>query len=152
MKFNDMLRELPKLSQEELATVRAAIDHLLGSSDHLLDNTSALYGAMITLLGIKLAYRDFNATKPYREWRKSAPAVVYFIDQTFPASGKISKMAITKYLLTALIDDLKARKVPVTLGVVVSNISRLPQIFDACFPNYRESGMAHLVLKALERK
>ena len=48
-----------------------------------------------------------------------------------------------------LINDLKQLSVPVTLGTVCSNLARVPQVFDQQFPDYRQSGMAHIILKQM---
>jgi len=55
-------------------------------------------------------------------------------------------------LLEALIDDLKGRGVPVSLGTVTINLSRLPEIYDLIFPGYRQAGLSHLVLEAMKKE
>lgn len=143
---------LPQLSQTELATVRAALDHLLVSKVDDLDTTSPLYAAMATLLGVKLSFRDFHNVQAYSTWKKVAPGIVTFISETWPDLTKVAKLAMMSFLLEALIDDLKGRGVPVSLGTVTFNLSRLPEIYDLIFPGYRQAGLSHLVLGAMKKE
>lgn len=151
MEVNEMLKLLNKLSQPELATIKAATEHLLTKQVDELDTTSVLYSTMATLLGVGLSYRDFHNVTAFSTWRKSAPSVVSFIEATFPGATKVAKCAMMTFLLEALIDDLRGRGVPISLGTVTVNIQRLPALFDECFPSYRETGLAHLVLSAMEK-
>ena len=151
MKLNDILAVLPSLQQHELATIKAAINHLLVKQIDDVDTTSPLYEAMANLLGVGLSFRDFHNVTSYSTWKKSAPHVVSFIEKTYPQATRVAKLAMMTFLLEALIDDLKGRGVPITLGTVTVNLERLPALYDQCFPGYRESGMAHLVLKSMKR-
>lgn len=152
MSLIKLLAALPHLKQTELATLRAAIDHLLVHRVDDLDTTSPLYAAMAKLLGVGLSYRDFHNVVSFKTWRKSAPAVVSFIEATFPTATKVAKIAMMTFLLEALIDDLKSRGVPITLGTVTINLDRLPQLFDSAFPDYRQAGMSHLVIEAMKKR
>lgn len=149
MAVNKVLGMLPSLNQQELATIRAAIDHLLIRQVDELDTTSPLYSTMAQLLGVGLSYRDFHNVQAYSTWRKVAPKVVAFIEETFPQATKVAKTAMMSFMLEALMEDLKGRGVPLTLSTVTVNLSRLPQIFDSEFPGYRENGLAHLVLESM---
>lgn len=151
MAVNKVLGILPGLSQQELATVRAAIDHLLVHQVDELDTTSPLYTAIATMLGVGLSYRDFHNVQAYSTWRKVAPKVVSFIQETFPQATKVTKTAMMTFMLEALMDDLKGRGVSITLKTMTVNLSRLPMLFDQEFPDYRQNGMAHLVLEAMTK-
>lgn len=152
------LGALSGLTQAELATVRAACEHLLNREDTRDDPTKPLYDSVLRAMGgshhgtYRLRWGLFKGTTTYSTWKKNAPGVVSFIDQTYPQASKVAKMGILQVLLDALLEDLKQRGVPITIGVVVSNLSRLPEIFDTCYPDYRKCGMAGLVLKAMEKK
>jgi len=153
MKLTDILSQLPKLSQEELATVRAAVEHLLAGSSDAEDPTRPLYDVVSGAVGRGyLSFQEFSKMAAYKTWRRDAPAVVQFIETAFPQSHKVTKLAIMNYLVSALIDDLKERNVPITLRTITNNISRLPQILDDCFPDYLKGGAAHLIVKAMERR
>ncbi len=152
MKLSEIIGALPKLDQHELVLLRAALNQLIRVDGEAPDETSPLYDCMASLLGVGLSFRDFHNVNAYRSWRKAAPAVVLFIEQSFPEATKVAKMAVMRFLLEALRDDLLERGVPITIGTMSSNLDRLPEVFDASFPMYREAGMAHLVLKQMERK
>jgi len=151
-KLNDILAQLPKLGQRELSMLRAAVDHLLDGSNEG-DETRPLYDVMAGSVGRGyLSFHLFQKMTAYRTWRRDSPAVVQFIETTFPQSHKVTKVAIMSFLVSGLIDDMKMLRIPITLGTVTKHIHRLPQVFDNCFPSYRESGLAELVVKAMERK
>ena len=153
MKVNDLIRELPKLSQQELAVVRAAVDHLLDGSSNTEDPTRSLYDVVSGAIGRgHLSFQEFHKMAIYKVWRRDAPAVVCFIDKTFPQSHKVTKTAIMSFLVRALIDDMKMLKIPITIGTVTRQIDQLPQVLDRCFPGYVESNMTHVIVRAMERK
>jgi hypothetical protein len=152
MKLNAIIAALPSLSQPELLSIRAACDHLIATPDTNSDDTTPLYDAMAKLLGVGLSYRDFHNVVSYRAWRKAAPSVVAFIDENWPDATRIVKLALMTLMLEALRDDLRERGIPVSLGTMTTNLSTLPECFDRCFPGYRETGMAHMVLDAITKK
>lgn len=152
MAVDKVLALLPGLTQQELATVRAATDHLLVHQLDELDTTSPLYATLAELLGLGLSFRDFHNVQSYSTWRKVAPKVVSFIEATWPSATKVAKLAMMSFMVEALMDDLKGRGVPLTLATVTMNLARVPMIFDQEFPNYRESGKAHLVLEAMTKR
>lgn len=149
--LNDVLAMLPHLRQKDLSTVRAAIDHLL---DKRVENdpTLPLFGAIKSILGIHTSFHQFQAARAYAAWKRAAPAYVQFLDATWPEASKVAKVAITTVLIDMLADDLAGMKVPVTLNSIVTNLERIPQLFDREFPGYRKMGMAHLVLAAMEKE
>lgn len=151
MDTSAIIGQLPQLPRDDLKKINAAIGHLLKGEarNNHTDGTVALFSALTTTLGTNLPYASFTATSSHVHWAKSAPDVVQFIDTTFPTATRIEKRAIMMFLIEALIDDLKTRKVPISIGSVVTNIGFLPQIFDSAFPEYRKNGLALLVLKAM---
>lgn len=152
MNLGELLGVLPKLSQQELAAVRAAIDHLLVSQIDELDTTAPLYSAMTALLGVRLSYRDYHNNVNYKTWKRSAPAVVTFIEDTWPEASKVAKLALMTFMLEALIADLKGRGVPISIGTVTLHLARVPQVFEQEFPDYIRSGLAHVVLTAMKKE
>jgi hypothetical protein len=59
--------------------------------------------------------------------------------------NKISQQAFLRMLFRLLASDLKNRNVTPTLGILITNMQRLPEVFDASFPGYREAGIAHII-------
>ncbi len=152
MNLTEVLAALPKLSQRDLATVRAAIDHLLVQQVDDIDLTSPLYDAMAKALGLHLSFRDFHNTTSYKTWKRTAPVVIAFIEKSWPEATKVAKAALMSFLIETLLDDLKSRNVPLTLGQVVMNLERMPMLVDTEFPDYIKSGMAHLILRAMTKE
>lgn len=151
--LNEVVKLLPKLTQHELLTVRAAVEQLI-TAPHTedVDATSPLYDNMSRLLGVTLSFRDFHNTAVYRQWKRNAPACIAYIEEHFPECRKATKSALMLFMLEALIDDLKERGVPITLGTVTKNIDRLPQLFDQIFPGYIQAGLGHVIVQQLEGK
>lgn len=152
MQLSEFIAGLPTLSQGELVTVRAACDRLIKSSVDAVDETNPLFDALAQLLGVKLSFRDFHNITAYTSWKRHAPGVVDFITQLYPDVSKAMKTGVMKFLLEALRDDLKDRGVPITIGTMTINLDRLPEIYDCCFPDYRETGNQQLVLEAMTRR
>lgn len=153
MKLSELLGVLPKLSLEELATVRATIEHLLGQRQAATPTAPkpeiALYEAARAIVGGPMAYGPFANSVAGRAWAKNAPSAVAFID-TFPTDRRVSRNALDTFMLGLIVDDLKAKRIPVSMGTIANNLGRLKQLFDQGYPGYIESGMQHVVLKALK--
>lgn len=144
-----VLSALGGLSISELQAVRAAADRLLGSP---AGTASPLWGVVTTALGVQLPFTRFQKTAAYKSWLKNEPVVVSFVAATWPNLSKVQEMAIMNYLIGMLLDDLKGRGVPVTVGTIALNLGSIPHLLDHAFPDYRSAGLAHLILKAMMRK
>ena len=150
--LNDALAILPHLGPKDLATVRGAIDHLLAKRVED-DPTAPLFGMVANLLGVNLGFHSFrNNSQAYKTWKRTAPAYLQFLDQTWPDASKVAKGAITTVILDMILDDMKGQQVPVNLGSVAVWLERAPQLLDQAFPEYRKSGMANVILKAMEKE
>ena len=152
LKLTSLLAELPKLRPDELATVKAAAEHLLGAQHEAPDSTTPLYDALTSLLGNQMPYGRFKLSASWRMWARNAPTVVTFIDKNFPKATKVARLALMKFIVETLIAEMRERKIPVTVGSVTNNLTRCPEVFEMAFPDYIESGLQHLVLKAMEKK
>lgn len=145
-----ILSALGGLSVSDLKAVRAAADRLLGSP---AATAGPLWGILTAALGVKLPYDRFTKTQAYKAWVKNEAVVVSFIASTWPDLPKVQENALMNFLITeVLLPDLKGRGLPVTVGTVALNLGSLPHVFDHGFPDYRASGMSHLILKAMVRK
>ncbi len=148
--LNEALRLLPHLTQKDLATVRSAIDHLMARKTED-DPTTALFTAVVAVLGIQASFHYFKQTRGYVAWRRTAPAYLAFVDQNWPDASKVAKGAITAIMMDFLVDDLKGQQIPVTLATMAAGLERIPQLFDAAWPGYRRAGAAHLILNAISK-
>ncbi len=97
-----------------------------------------------------MSWNHFETTSAYKDFNRHAPGAVLFITKTFGGT-KTREMAAMKLVVGLLIDDLKKREIPVSLGSVCRNLNLLPMVFDAAFPNYRESGLVPMLLKQMEK-
>jgi len=156
--LNKLLASLPSLSKADLATVCAAADSLLGLIGGLpatSNNPAAtpLFDAVTHALGLRLGFAAFQATATYKTFRRGEVAVNDFVDAAFPeACDKVSRNAILIFLVECLMDDLKARHVPLSIGALCNNLERAPQVFRDAFPGYVENGLAHLIFKSMTRR
>ena len=148
--MKSILSQLPNLTQQELAIIRAACDHLLVSP---LETAPALYSALLDVLGQKgPSYACFKLTASWKLWKKNLQETESFISGLWPNMTKNQEASISCFLLQLLADDLKAMKVPVTIGAISSNLGRVPAVFDRNFPDYRANDMAGMILEAMVRK
>lgn len=150
-KVNEILAALPKLSQPELATIKAAVEHLLTKLDST-DDTLPLFTIVRLRLGVKVSFGQFKATSAYPVWRKKAAVVVSFIDQWWPDAKKTERGALLTLAVDLLLSDLKRCQIPATLSSISSSLDRIPQLIDFELPDYRQSGLSHLVLKAMSTR
>ena len=141
----DAISVLPNLSQQELLTLKAAIEELLTKTKN--DDEPPLYGAIAKVLGTAPPYPIFKQTK---QWQRHADNVSLFIEQNFETATKLQKYALMQFIVEALVADLKERGVPITIGTVVSNLGRFAQVWENQFPNYIKAGMQNLILKAMK--
>ncbi len=144
--MKSILAQLPKLTQQELAAVRAACDHLLDRKQEV----PPLYLAMLDVLGQKgPSYTSFQRTASWKQWLKNLQEVESFLKKLWPETTKTQEASLNCFLLQQLVDDLKYLKVAVTIGSISSNLGRIPEVFDRSFPGYRQGGLAGLVLKTM---
>src|SRR4051812_5293181 len=98
-----------------------------------------------------MRYASFSQTTAGKQFPKKAANLIKFLDQYFDGwnKNKISAHAFLCMLLNLVQADLQERLTAanVTAGVMVSNLDRMPEIFDNAFPNYLESGLSNLILK-----
>ena len=142
---------LPQLSQRELTLVRAAADHLL-KNNAPASPASPLYDAILAVAGSKMPFAKFQATKLGKGWADAEKQLVTFITDTWGELNRVTERALMIYLMGVLAADLTRRKLPVTVGTLVSSLSLVPQVVDTAFPGYRAGGIAGLILKNMVHK
>lgn len=147
----EIIAALPALTEKELAAVKAAIN-LLSQKNQLSEDEKLLFEAMLKALEMTMSWATFEATSAYKDFKTNAPIVSKFVDEISPYTKKAQQMGLLRYLIGLLISSFKDRKIPVTLGTVCKSLNTIPMIFDAAFPDYRESGLVHILLKQMERK
>ena len=143
---------LPTLSKTDLAAVRGAADALLGPQ--AAPNQAAatpLFEAVTRALGLRLGFAAFSQTATYKPYKRGEQAIADFLGTAFPTFDRVSLTAMTQLLVECLVDDLKARKIPLSLGTLCNNLERAPQVFRDGFPGYIESGHGSIILRQITR-
>ena len=147
---DQIIGALPTLSQSDLTAIKAVTVALLGHG--LPDAVNGpngpsawLFEALAGVLGVSYGLQSGSA----KQFNKSAPVFLKFVEEHFSSSltKKVNGVAVMRTLLMLIIDDLKGRGVPVSLGSVIVNMPRMPEVFDTAFPNYLSSGLAALIIK-----
>ncbi len=153
---DQILGSLPALTKADLQALQTVIRGLLGNgavTPTLEPNNPQvwLFEAMAGTLHLRQSYYPvFIASTVGKTFNKNAPIALDFMADTFKAAmnNKIKAMGLMRYLLGLLVDDLTAKKVPITRGTVVANLVRLSEIFENSYPDYTKYGIADLVLAA----
>jgi hypothetical protein len=148
MPINDLIKQLPKLTQSELKLLRLAIDELSVRKDD--EGESYLYSALLKATGSRTPYSLFMKTTAYPHWRRHLPDIERFIATNFPSANRITGLALATFTLQALCQDLKRRNVPISMGSVAKNLGRFADVFEDQFPGYLSSGLGPLILTMLK--
>jgi hypothetical protein len=145
-----IIKQLPGLNQQELKTLKAAIDELTHRCTD--ENEPPLYDVLRRVIGTTVPYSAFQATDAYKHWRRHNQSISTFMGLYFPDASKVQRLALMTFIVRALVNDLKGRSVSITVGSVVKNLGRFGQMFEKEFPDYLSSGMAPLILKSLKER
>lgn len=148
---------LPKLSRDDLVAVHLMAGHLLGAATAPIDEgagtaNQAIFNALVAALGLPLAYSSFNLTSSAKLFEKKLPSLIEFLNVNFKGwdAKKVTQLAFLRMLFGLLVDDLKEREVTPSMGILISNMGRIPEVFDNAFPFYRESGLGKVILKKFQ--
>jgi hypothetical protein len=156
LNLTNIISALATLNKRELATVKAAVEQLLGSkAPTVAPEALSLYEAIrVAGSNEKLPYEALKRSAMAATWVKYAPEAITFIENTWPQAkrNKIVRMGLERLLISVLVDDLRSKNVKITVGTLVRNLGRLPEVFDSEFPQYRENQLQGLILKAMEKK
>ncbi len=153
----DIISALPKLSQDELRKINEASKFLTKKQIKNIDDYEWLFEAMLQELKIHGVYRyvgftNYTDTPSFLHFKKGAKEVIAFLEDVFPTyQSRLQKTGISRILIASLIRNMRSMHIPVTLGTVSKHIHRLPEVFEISFPNYIQSGLAHLILQQMER-
>lgn len=146
---DQMLAALPNLSPDDLKAIRAVIGRLLGEggvAGHPNDPTG--YEPWLRE-AIQAATGGYVIAHNDKLFNKNAPEAIRFIRKFFEQSltNKTTALALMRYLLLLLTDNLKDMKVPVTKHTVLQNLHRLEEVFNNNFPGYADEQAAYLIAR-----
>jgi hypothetical protein len=148
--ITQLIQALPNLTQAELKTVKAAIDHLLKPDT---SSSQELFDVTINVLGIKtIGYRQFAKTKAHQSWVNNLPILDDLVKQIVGTTVPDTQMIhLKRFLISLLIADLKAKQLEVTMPKIAWHLGNIQEVFENAFPSYLASGIANLVLKGLTK-
>lgn len=153
MTKDDILAALPKLTRPDLEAVQAVCTSLLGGrTGHVAAGATTLaagiFEALTGALNVSMSYSNLP-TATERQFRQKLPTFTSFLDKSFEGwnKNKVSQLAFLKMLFELLIADLRKRGAQPTIGIMVVNLNRMPEVFNDAFPGYIDAGLAKLVLK-----
>ena len=150
MSLTVIISQLPKLSQDDLKTLRAAIDGLIQQDANRTE--PLLYEAVRCAVSTVPPYSTFVRIKGFTIWLKHVEYAENFVSRNFPTASKLERQALMTFAVQAIVRDLKARNVPITAVTVARNLGRFAEAFEAEFPGYIQSGMQPMILKAMKEK
>lgn len=159
-----MMSQLSTFGKNDLLQLRQLTDVLLGGNTTVTtqptdDSEAILFDAVKAELSANglngnIPFGTLKESKYYNSWCKGLNVVKQFIDQHFQKyiTSQPVRIGINRILIQILLADLKRLGVPPSLGTIARNLPRVPQAFDNQFPNYINSGLAYLVIKAITTK
>lgn len=153
MTKDEILAALPTMAQADLEAIQAMTNHLLGGHTGPQARPGGMvapmvFDALASALGVITAYSNYNHAV-FKQLDQRMPGLVVFLNANFKGwdRNKITQLAFLKMLFGLLIDDLKDKRVTPTVGILIINIPRIPEVFEKAFPNYLKTGLGKLVLK-----
>ena len=159
MTKDEVLAALPKLTKPELEVVAAMCGHLLGGHTAAQNlpatgPSQAVFNALVAALGLPMGYQSFSALNAAKHFENRVGTLVLFLNDHFKGwdDHKITQQAFLTELFRLLADDLKNRGVNPSVGVMVINMRRIPEVFDSCFPGYRQSGAGYMIMERFKPK
>lgn len=153
MTRDQIIAALPRLSKADLQAVRGAADKLLGAGGTASGGPETVaYGALCDLLGANQPWGRLPE-KWQKLWRTNWPPFYAFLTATFPESleNKVLNVSLMKLVFETMVDDLKERGVPVSVGAVITNMPRVEAAFDTAFPGYRQAGLSGMIVRSMTK-
>ncbi len=156
MDKDQILAALPALNHTDLQAVAAVTGKLLAdTADGVAgDPAKWLYEALAGMLGLPFSYDYMQRQHSAKQFNANAPVFLAFMTANLGERvfhKKVVCIAVMNTLLQLICDDLKAKRVPVTLGTVSMNLPRIATVFEQAFPGYIESNLASMAVKVLHR-
>lgn len=153
MQKDEILGVLPTLDRTSLEAIHALTGALLGATgaidSPLPPQQAVCFNALVSALGASIAYASLANTQTGKLFNKRMPDFITFLDTNFKGwdSNKITQLAFLRMIFTLIKDDLQKRDVTPSVGMVVSNMIRIRDVFEQAFPGYLSGGMGEVILK-----
>lgn len=142
-----IIAQLPTLDRAGLSAVKGAADSLLGLHTAPIEQAATpLFKVLTYALGANVGFSAFSQTKAYRQYKQADAAIGQFMAQSWPGLDRRMGQAVMGLMVDCLLADLKARGLPLSMGMVCNNLMRAPQCLRDAFPGYLESGHGQIIL------
>lgn len=155
---DQILAALPTLTRPDLEAVCSVAQSLLGgrlanSAVAASPLAAPLFEALCGAVNATAALSNMAGTTTGKTFEKHLPGTTKFLDHHFKgwSDNKLVQLAFLGMLAELLRDDLKERGVTPTLGILVTNLGRLPEVFDNAYPLYLEAGLGNLILNHFKK-
>lgn len=155
---DDILAALPNLNRSELEAIHAIAASLLnGRVSNISNEGVTVRQTIFDALAVTIARPMPYASMPLalaKQYEAYFPDLVIFFDKHFKGwdSNKITQTGFLRMIFGLIAADLKARKVPLSIGAIISNLPRIYEIVDNAFPDYLEANMGDLILKIFTKR
>ena len=148
MKKDQIIAALPLLNEADLKAISAVLSSLLGNGASATPTPVEGPQAWLFVAIQSILNGVYQPPSSLKGFHSNSVIFIEFVKVNFPAAlnKKIVGIAVMKQLVSLIADDLRDKKVPVTWGTLVQNLSRIPSVFDAAFPGYIESKITGLLM------
>jgi hypothetical protein len=136
------ISQLPTCNKQELTLLIAAAQRLLG--DEAVPGP--LFDVLVHASGNMIPFRSFSRSRAYKTWVEHEALVMHFLGVHWPTANKVTLNSLKHFLFKMLVDDLRKRKIRVTIGTLALNAGQIPGIFEQSFPGYLSAGLAPMVM------
>jgi hypothetical protein len=163
MQAEALMSQLSTYDKTDLIQIHQLTEMLLGNTmpekQQILDDKEAILfdavKAELAALGLnyKIPYATLSSSNYYKSWLTGLETVNQFLEQHFMRCmrSKAQRIGVSRIIIQVLLADMKRQHIPTSLGTIARNLYRVPQSFDNQFPNYIQSGLAHLVVQAMTK-
>jgi hypothetical protein len=155
MNKDQILAALPSLNQDDLRAIAAVIVSMLrrdGTVGPLVKQGNSPNTWLAEALQATLGQPNYPLRgTALKAFNKNAPIALAFMNTHFaaPMTRYDRALALMRYLLGLLADNLKVMKVPVTTTTLAQNLHRIPEVFNDAFPGYALSNATAMIAMTL---
>jgi hypothetical protein len=155
LSVGDIIAALPHLTKQDLTAIQIAVDKELILNIKIDED---LYYSVFEVVNEKpIAISKFSNSTNGALWRGSQSAFMGLVDKLFVVSDidqsraapRIVLHALKKFLVQLIIEDIKARFMPVSLKTICQELGHIEAIVDRAFPDYLKNGLGHLIVSQL---
>lgn len=144
-----IIATLPSLTKPELRAIQAAIESELLRG---VEIDKDLFYLVFEVTGEKpISLSKFYSSENGRIWRENQPAFDQLITKIMQggAAHTVIMLALKKFLLQILVDDINIRGIPLTLRTICYQLGNIKSAFERSFPNYLKNDLGHLIMSQL---